>query len=371
MHFVLVSFYAVQNIGDRILTDCVRKLLSKRGISSQILDIQGRCAFSNTDTKEERELKIKLSEKNTSTTGFSVYLDRILCDCSLVLFAGGAILDVVQDSIAKNIFLICNKAYKLGIPVAFNAVGFYGNISDNDRSNYLRQALLLPNVKWISVRERANDMEKLLDGRKEFTQCCDPAVWAGDLFNISHIDVSNNIVGINVVSPAYFKGKSMISIEAFYSDLYMRLTESGFQCIFFTNGTPQDYLFANDLIQKFHLPNDILVEFNSFDCHSFLDQLSKYSLTISSRLHTSICSYSLRIPSLCFAWDIKMNEFYEQIGKPEWLIEQSEVSSITHKVNCALHERIEGLQFNRYRNTVLINLDSICKIGRRKALDLS
>ena len=369
MHFVLVSFYAVQNIGDRILTDCVSKLLSKKGISCQIVDIQGRFAFSDTDTEEQRKMKRKLSEKNAFQTAFSLFLDRVLCGCSLVLFAGGAILDVVQDPIAKNIFLICDKANSLGIPVAFNAVGFYGNLEDNeDRSDYLRQALMLPKVKWISVRERASDMYSLLGRRKEFTQCCDTAVWAGELFNVSHNDISSRNIGINVVSPEYFIGKSIMSVKTFYLDLYMRLTASGFTCSFFTNGSPRDYIFAKDLVQELGLPYNAVSGFNSYDCHSFLILLSKYSLIISSRLHTSVCSYSLKIPALCVAWDKKQKEFYEQIGKPDWLIEQSDETPITRRVLRALNGRIEGVQYTLYRNTVLKNLDSICEIGTREAM---
>lgn len=370
MHFVIVSFYAVHNIGDRILTECVSKLLSKKGISSQIIDIQGRCAFSDTDTVEDRMIKREISARNASHQGFIHYLDQVLYDCSLVLFAGGAILDVVQEPIAKNIFLICNKANNLGIPVAFNAVGFYGSMEKSDRATYLRNALMLPNVKWISVRERASDMELLLGSRKEFTHCCDTAVWAADLFQVTNSDITNKSIGINVVSPEYYVGKSRFSVKAFYIDLFLHLVSSGFSCSFFTNGAPRDYEFAQELIQELNQPEGSLLGFNSFDSHAFLVLLSQYSLIISSRLHTSICSYSLRIPSLCMAWDNKMTEFYEQIGKPGWLIGQKDVSSITQKVRKTVNEKEDGVQkFILYRNTVLNSIDSICVIGQSGQLN--
>ena len=41
------------------------------------------------------------------------------------------------------------------------------------------------------------------------------------------------------------------------------------------------------------------------------------SFIVSSRLHTSICAYSLRIPTVAFSWDDKIQTFYGHIGCPE------------------------------------------------------
>ena len=257
MHIVLVAFYAVSNIGDRLLTECVRQVLLNKGFSTQVVDIQGRCAFCSEDTEKERHNKQVISERNQSSRDSVIrYFRDAIESCDLVLFAGGAIFDVLSNSISENIYLICKVAESLQIPVAFNACGFYGEITSNsEKSIKLRQALLLPCVKWISVRERASDMELLLDGKKEFHFCCDTAVWASELFKISKSS-RTKLIGINVISQDHFIGNRCQSVLSLYKTLYLLLTGFGLHCYFFKNGVYRGFDFAKSIIYKLGITKD-------------------------------------------------------------------------------------------------------------------
>ena len=101
MHFVLISFYAVRNIGDRILTECVSKVLSKKGISSQIVDIQGRIAFSDDDTED------KIAKANQQSETYRKQIEQL------------------------NSMVASNKAYNKNDSTELKRINFRSNISHN------------------------------------------------------------------------------------------------------------------------------------------------------------------------------------------------------------------------------------------------
>lgn len=366
MRIILVSFYAVTNIGDKILTQCVSKFLKDKGHSVKIVDLNGRSIIEEDDTCDIRLKKQRQSEQIKSDRNrYIEYFIQELSFCDLVLFAGGAILDVRSEGVAENILSIVSLAKERNIPVGFNSAGFFGSDLDGESGQILRKALLSSNVKWISVRERAVDMSYLLEGQKPFSVCCDPAVWAKEIYDIERhttIDGGGSLVGINLISEiAYaFSENGIFDIRQTYNNLYLKLTDLGYECRFFINGPQRDIEFAKSFMEQFHIPaNLMLPDSITKSGKAFLSSLSKFSFVISSRLHTSICCYSLRIPSFCLSWDMKMNEFYKNIGRDEWVLRDNEVDYIAPQINSALTIRYDDSQYNTYRNTVVEYLDSI------------
>ena len=57
-----------------------------------------------------------------------------------------------------------------------------------------------------------------------------------------------------------------------------------------------------------------------------------------------------------------MNTFYQTIGKPDWLLRQEEIPSITQKVSKLLSFTFDEEQIAEYRSTVLKSIDRICEI---------
>ena len=364
MRIVLVSHYAVTNIGDKILTECLCKILSEKGHSVRMVDINGRIKINENDDEEIRIIKRQHSDHIRSNRNeFISHFQENLSDCDLLIFAGGAILDVLSEYTAEDINTIISIAREKNIPVAFNSVGFFGNEVDNEKGMIIRKALLSPNVKWISVRERKDDIAYLLNGEKEFSYCCDTAVWARELFGVdSSLVNQDNIIGINLINKFAFSyfGNSVFDVSETYFKIYSELTDLGFKCNFFINGPAVDHNYANSFARKYIIPSEMfLLDDNTRSGKAFLSFLSQFSLVISSRLHTSISCFSLKIPSLCLSWDRKMDEFYRNISRPYWLIAPNDVNNISIKVKNALAEQYNGVSFQSYKETTLFYINKM------------
>ena len=163
MRIAVVSFYAVTNIGDKILTDTVCWFLKNSGYRYKIVDLNGRYfyRFSGFIGKIER-LIVGLFIRRETSEQVNVYFLRKLCHSSLILFAGGAILDTKITNCSERIFQIIKIAEQYKIPVVFNSVGLCGNDYNSIKGVNLLYSLSSNIVKSISVRERISDVNKYL-----------------------------------------------------------------------------------------------------------------------------------------------------------------------------------------------------------------
>ena len=364
MRITVVSFYAVTNIGDKILADCACKILHDLGHDTFIADINGRSIIYEGDDEETRNKKIfhsKCIEKDRSL--FSAYYKEILSNTNCLIFVGGAILDVLSDGVAENILSIVEIAQNLRVPVAFSSVGFYGNLTHTPKGKVIQKALLNPIVKWISVREHSEEMKILLDGKKTFSVCCDPAVWARETYHVDNPQKAKK-VGINIVNDSYYsKGNKFAvgKLDCFYTEVYERLLEAGFDCYFFINGVRKDYDYAVALLRKYGISRGKLYGLEySKNGEIFCSMLSSFSLIISSRLHSSITAYSLIIPALCLPWDEKMIFFYKNIQKEDLLIHQDDTKIIDSIAKRALQTKFDDEWYHTYRQSILTFIDNIC-----------
>ena len=90
MKITLVSFYAVTNIGDKILTECTKHILEQLGHTCNLLDIQGRCIINEADTDKTRLAKIKISQQRAGDEELlRNYFEVSLQNSNAVIFAGG------------------------------------------------------------------------------------------------------------------------------------------------------------------------------------------------------------------------------------------------------------------------------------------
>jgi exopolysaccharide biosynthesis predicted pyruvyltransferase EpsI len=131
------------------------------------------------------------------------------------------------------------------------------------------------------------------------------------------------------------------------------LKERGYKCLFFINGPQRDVDFVNTFKNYYGIPsNKFLSNDVTRDGKLFLSTLSQFSLVISSRLHTSICCYSLKIPTLSLSWDKKINEFYGNIGREQWILGENDICKISEKIENALTLGYDANHYDVYNNTV-------------------
>lgn len=373
MKIAVVSFYAVTNIGDKILTDTVCWMLKKNGHHPSVVDIDARYAFkySGICGKIERKIVPYFIRRDTEET-INGYFESSFRGKDLILFAGGQIINMAISNCSQNIYRITKIAEQMRIPIAYNAVGLAGNAYDGQKGKYLKYALSSQQVISITARERVSDINQFLISKDSFckaTWVSDTAVWCSDCYNIKRNEKSE-VVGINVISeksliPYYKETVDPIDV---YVTIYKVISSKGYECKFFTNGVLRDMLTVKEILKRLNLSAEdcVLYPSNTMKGSSFVTLLSCMSFIVSSRLHTSICSYSLKIPTVAFSWDDKIQAFYANIGCPERCLDinllQSDNGYLTTLISNAMTEGYDEQLYTTNRDSVASSLASFGKM---------
>lgn len=371
MKVAVVSYYAVTNIGDKILTETVCWFLRKNGCQCKIVDLNGRYPFRYKGIIGFIERKfVKLFIKRNSDESIYNYFSRVISGCDLILFAGGAILDMKLTDSSHRIAQIAKVAEQYNIPIVFNAVGLWGNDYNGMKGKNIRYALSCKSVKSISARERLDDLNTFLidpvSGHKAF-RVSDTAVWCSECYGIKPKNTGQK-VGINIISYETFAIRypqiSKREIIDIYIKIYSYLKSRNLDCFFFTNGVTCDTVLAKSVIGKLGLDKrKNLLSFDTMKGKEFVSLLAEFDFIVSSRLHTSICAYSLKIPTVCLSWDEKFNEFYRYIGCCSRCLSPYDFNNGNFKsvINDALLTGYDKEQYDSYRQLVKDSLDNICQ----------
>ena len=372
MKIAVVSFYAVSNIGDKILTDTVCWMLKKNGHQLSVVDIDARYAFrySGLCGKIERKIVPHFIKRDTEKR-INSYFASAFRGKDLILFAGGQIINMAISNCSQNIYRITKIAEQMGIPIAYNAVGMAGNAYDGTKGRYLKYALSSQNVISITARERIAEINQFLISKEapcKATLVSDTAVWCSTCYNIKR-DEKARIVGINVISEKsltpYYNG-AIDPIEIYVS-IYKILRSIGYDCKFFTNGVPRDMLTVKEILKRLHLRTEgnVLYPSHTMKGSSFVKLLSSMSFIVSSRLHTSICAYSLKIPTVAFSWDDKIQAFYSHISCPERCLDISRLQNhhgyLSTLVSKVMTEGYDEQLYNAHCESIANSLASINK----------
>lgn len=369
MDIAVVSFYAVTNIGDKILTETVCWFLRKMGHNTTIVDLNGRYTYkySGFIGKIERVICPFLIKRNTESSQ-KAYFKKTLKNKDFILFAGGQIIDTSVTNCSYNIYNIVKIAEEEGIPVGFNAVGLAGRDFGSEKGKLLKYALSSLHVVHLTARERIDDINTFLLSPTSTPRAkwvCDTAVWCSECYNVKVLNRNSKLVGINVVSEVVLSRyhKEAIDFVKLYADIYSTLTQKGFNCYFFTNGVQRDNLTLYKILEYLNLSSDrIMSPTDTNKGKSFIKMLSQFGFIISSRLHTSISAYSLKIPTIALAWDDKIPLFYKSIGYTERCIDILQSNNKNYLIDLVSNTWSNGYdneKYNNYRKTVFDSLNNI------------
>lgn len=292
------------NLGDTILADNDYYLL-KKALHPKKCDI----------------LRYSISSRDV---GQLKYVDA-------VVFAGG-ILKCTNEKFHIYIPEIINEANRLNIPVFLSAIGVEKFYEDNEGSVALKQALNLPCVKGISVRDDIDTLKRdYLENTQTRTYCVyDPAVWCKDTYK-KELKISKNkkeLVGIGIARERLFADYGNKQIDRqFQLDLFKgiidELNRRKIEWKVFTNGDPNDEIFAKEVLEY-------VGEYKKLDAPlsgvALVRNISEFSSVIAVRMHSNIISYALNIPSVGFIWNQKLRFWGKKIGYEERFIECENIS---------------------------------------------
>lgn len=254
--------------------------------------------------------------------------------CDVVVFAGG-ILKVTNEKFCLYIPEIIREADAHNIPVFLNGIGVEQFYADNPDSTEMRDALNLPCVKGINVRDDIDTLRKdyISNPNIALQSVYDVAIWSRFAYNhlLPHkIDArKNEVIGIGIARDMLFPDYGHPEIDRtflldFWRDLVEKLEAAGYRWVLFTNGDTYDERFCKDVLAYIGHGEKLPAPFDGAD---LVKMISGFRGVIGARMHSNIIAYTLGVPSVGFIWNQKLRFWGEKIGFPERFVEPEEMTA--------------------------------------------
>lgn len=351
MKIVLAGLLYNSNIGDRLLFDSseyiLRKCLPSETIEFDRMDFHARKEVSNepcSPTINKKGIKStinKLISQQTSnyiinflkyniwckTRGRNIveYYKEHLKGCDLLFFIGGGTLSYHLDyDWSRYYYILSVLAAEQNIPIIMNGLGVESSFNRFDyRAHMYKKALNAKSVKAISTRNSNNTM---LLGYIEKTplkgRCvADSAIWAAEAFNIKKRE--SECIGIGVIAAQRFddchRKITSNQYESYLVSLIQLLEKYNRKWELFTNGAKIDNDYVEMICEKYKInKTNVIIPSNGGE---LVDTVSKYSVIVTSRLHSCIVACALDIPFVSIVWNDKLKMFADALKCPNRAIE--------------------------------------------------
>lgn len=315
------------NLGDDIIFDVVEKTCrepQKREIIG--LSISGRSNYAvESFPGENRSNGLKSFLKRRKIFSFYIkqkgknklkkQLSSVAPDLyDTIVFAGGQLF---MDYFVPWIETIADFAVINNKKIIFNCCGM-GKLSPQS-IKALRRVLELPNVYSVTLRDGIDRYRSL--NLPEAYQTIDPAFNSKEVYGSR--TVNENRIGIGIISYKMLKNRGNNITEENYEKLIKEISDhiigKGYEIKFFTNGDIEDQQYAENFVKK-HYDMHYLVERPKRPVE-LIDIIGSCRALVSFRLHSLIVAASYSIPSIGFAWDKKVSDFFNIMGRADYVFQ--------------------------------------------------
>lgn len=363
---VFAGLYNELNYGDPILANCTEWLCLQNGNYSDVCRIAiDQLSYNFCEKILARIIwRIPLKKIRERALYFFNYRNfkkiyqKELRQASIVVVVGGGLIKFKNQFFGASLAALLDVANDVYVPVVFNSVGVEGYDS-SWRCQFLKKMLQKKSLKYISTRDDLSLLSEMYFNGSPQIPCkltADSAVWAAECYGVKK-DVSSSKIGIGTCREKLFEdyGYPISSDEllAFYEDLVIRL-KSIYDVEIFTNGLPQDNIFAFKLQKKLMnrgLNVSVKIPKNAKDLVSII---SSFKAIIAARLHACIVAYSLNIPAIGLVWNEKLRLWGNNINAEDFFIsyDQINASNVMNKILYAMSKGYDTQRRTVFRNTV-------------------
>ncbi|WP_404477817.1 polysaccharide pyruvyl transferase family protein [Novosphingobium sp. BL-52-GroH] len=339
------------NLGDGIIAECLEGELRRADpcLDPVSLDLAGRTRFSPAHGRHRTAL-LSLLEwlppalRARAIPAFLVPLVRFrlaprwyrcLRDCDSVIVGGGALFQDVDQNFPIKIAQALRLANRRRLPVAIASVGVSRHWTPAGRKR-LASGLLAARLVSLSVRDSDSGsawrsvLGPLGVGPARFAP--DPGLLSARQYGSGPAPAPGHPhMALCVTAPIALRlhheeGHVESHLEAWMRAVARQLASRGHDVTLFTNGSPEDRLFRDRL--RARLGEEPCVHFapdfaRPGDLARFL---SGFGCVLAHRLHACIVAYSYGVPTVGFAWDRKLESFFEQTGRSRFVVDPRETS---------------------------------------------
>jgi len=330
------------NLGDGVIYDCISYLFGKHGVTTIPVDLSGRpesvpAAGAQAEFVEPgalRKLLRKPFQRNRQLGRAHAALDwyvrkrrrqvrqwsHVIKSCDAVVIGGGHLLTDRFFRFPPRISEVARRAKMYGKPLAVFGCGSeqsWGYLASKLYSSALQQAV------YVSVRDQnsASLLSKYVSCDVSVNVHPDPAFVVGELKPaLVGLDQSD-VLGVNL-QPANDFRRHVPSLSAltdqqyceFWAKVVVGASTSGKQVRLLTNGSWEDYSTARKVVALVH-KQGVAIELEPRPLHvnELLEQISKLSSIVSTRMHAGIVAGSLGKSVAPISWDPKVSAVWAQV----------------------------------------------------------
>lgn len=350
----MVGLYSIPNMGDQILCDVAKYMVSRYSEKIQLVDMDV-CPRYPEDYKGLEYIKYRLSRK-LKTIGekkyryednhpgryryerfmwrlrLKRYYRRMLRNVDAVIFCGGGFLKFRTQGLNYYVEMITEFADRFGIPVMMNGVGIEGFDESDIRCRKLKEHVNRDCVKVVTTRDDIDILENGYITNKDIVtaRVGDPALWTPECYELKR-KTDSNVFGINVIRGSVYRDYGNESgeerIMRFYKGLISELDRMGVQWKLFSNGMPEDQEMADVLKEELSLEDDKIMPQPETPV-DLLEQIIGFRGILGARLHACITAYSLDVPVTGLIWNEKQRIFAGMIDKNENFFGETELDPV-------------------------------------------
>lgn len=352
VNILLLSTKGSDNTGDQVIEACDVSLLS--AIMENLN--QDFCITSRSVIIAARYMKTKDPRDLEEA-------EDLVKQSDIVIFGGAPMFNFLYQDFYERTAVLLDLIKKYGKPVLFSAIGVEGYDDTSKKCHRLKKALNFDCVKQITTRDDFETLQKYKE-REDLIldKVADPAVFASKVFEpykagqTASTDAGvageaekpekRKKVGIFILRQGGFIANKVAFSRDDAVSLWLKLIDElearGIDYELVTSGHFSDEAFLDYLIRKHHVPESKCV-FNINAPEDLIHAISSYDAVISCRLHPSIVSFSLDVPSLGIVWNQKVKWFYDSIGYGDRVFDTASLNPglLAEKLEQILSESVE------------------------------
>ncbi len=314
---LLLTHRDSDNLGDQILEICdcslIGTVMKNLGVQREGYVLESRsCAILPQNYFKDNDPAL-LERPET-----------LVKKADLLIFGGSPILNYKYGRFANNTAEFLRIAKECQTPVLFSSAGVNGYNAANPVCQRLVQSLHDADVRQITTRDDLDSLKKMVFGKDiPIERVADPAVFSSAVFRSFITKKEENKkkkIGIFIMRADGFTDNGIPftkeDMVALWKDLAEVLTDKGYDYEFLTSGFVEDEAMLDDLVRNYMLDKKKCT-FNMNTPERLIEKISSFDAVISTRMHPSIVSYSLGVPSVSLLWNPKVKLFYESAGYPD------------------------------------------------------
>jgi polysaccharide pyruvyl transferase WcaK-like protein len=335
------------NLGDGLLAECLEAELrsARPGVETRSIDLAGRTAYGE-GLKHRRAILAALEyapgvvRRVGVGAALGLTVQRRLRPqwreafrgLDALVLGGGNLLADADLNFPTKIDGALAEAAMADVPLGVYGVGVSDNWSRRGQALFAR-ALAGSHLTHVAVRDERSKAiwdRRLGPAGVPLAQVCpDPAVLAARHFPALAKPPSPPRIGLGLTDPLALRYHTADpsareeTLTAWMAELVTAMAAKGWRICLFTNGSPEDRAYLQKVAPQLQASGEGAVSVApAFTTPAELAGfISGLELVMAHRMHACIAAYAYAKPQIGFAWDEKLQSFFNSTGRGEFVVD--------------------------------------------------